>query len=123
MTKKQKALIEKAEPYVLNTPLTAIYIIPSGRPYKGPFTGNGFEHMILIGEDAIEERYYYINPEEEVDVLTFFHLSTVHSIDVPCRHGTIRVCFREPVIVDELLSAITPKAIDTKTGRILASGD
>ena len=109
MTKKQKDLIAKAVPYVPHTPLTAIYIIPSGRPYKGLFQPTDFEHMILIGEDARNEIYYHINPSSETDVMAFFHLSHVHSIDIPHRHGAIRVCFSHVVeIQDTSMSSIIP---------------
>lgn len=114
MNKKQKEILAKAEDYKLGTPITAILIIPSGRYYRGAWGRNGFDHMYLIGENAREDKYYYINKGEETDVLTFFHLSRVHSVDIPHHTGSsVRICFDEPVIIDELLSSITPKSVST----------
>lgn len=110
MNKKQKALIASAIPYPLGQPLSSIYVIPSGRLYKGPFKGNGFDHMILIGEDAFTETYYFINEGRETDVLATFHLSHIHSVDIPHRFGgAIRLCF-SPIIAirDVSMSSIVP---------------
>ena len=112
MNKKQKELLAQAEKYTLGTPITAIYIIPSGRYYKSPDGPNGFDHMILVGEDAENNKLYYINENEETDAICLFHLAEVRTIDIPHdAGGAVRVCFTAAIVIDDYFSAITPQAI------------
>lgn len=116
MNENTKKLIEKAKPYKVGTEITSMYVIPSERPYQGPWTPNDYEHMILIGvDDDAEsgEAFYLISHEDEgsdIDVLMFF-LSKVHSIDVPQAFSAVRLVFATPVVIDECLSSITPRAV------------
>ncbi len=113
MNKKQKALLDKCVPYEPGTPLTSILIIPSGRLYKGPFYPNGYDHMILVGENTDNNKLYYINPNSETDVLAIFHVAHVYSIDIPHEYGgAVRVCFDTQVQIPDLsYSSIIPRSI------------
>lgn len=113
MNKKQKALVAKAELYPLGTPLDGLYVIPSGRLYKGFFDKKKWEHMILVGYNIENEKYYLIenSEHEDIDVVTFFHFSHVFSVDIPHEYEAIRLVFDNPVKIDEIMSAVTPREI------------
>lgn len=119
MNKNTKELIAKAVPYKDGTPLYGIYVIPSERPYEGPWAPNDYEHMILIGlsEDENGEFVYYLIENEiagnDIDVLSFFR-SKVQSIDVPHKYSAVRIIFSEPVIIKERYSSISPVCAQTK---------
>ena len=114
MTDKQKELINKAtKKYRKGIELEYIYVIPSERLYNGPWIPTTYEHMILIGE-TIEGDHYLISndkPDEDIDVLTLF-LSRVIAIDIPHEYDSVRLCFENPIVIDECLSSISPKAVD-----------
>ena len=120
MTKKQKEMIASAVPYPAGAPLSAIYVIPSGRGMRGVFTGNGFQHMILLGEDPFSDTLFNLGTTTDHDVIMMFHRSHVNSIDIPQRYGgAIRVCFSPMVkITDAGTASICPESLTDKDIKI-----
>lgn len=116
MNENTKELIAKAVPYKDGTVLYGVYVIPSERPYVGPWAPNEYEHMILVGmgEDENGEFVYYLIENEEngedIDVLTFFR-SRIQSIDIPHEYSAVRIIFTEPVTIKERYSSISPVTI------------
>ena len=107
MTKKLKAFIDSAKPYTPDVKLWGIHIIPDGK-FVGLFGAeNGYDKMILVGEDQ-NQNYYLINKAVQVDVMSFLDCEGVRSIDIPNATGCIRVLFYQPVCITKLLSAIQP---------------
>ena len=106
MTKKAKQLIDAAKPYDPKIPLWGIHIIPDGK-YTGFFGENGFDRMVLVGEDQ-NTNLYLINKAVQVDVISLLDCEGIRSIDIPSETGCVRICFYQPIAITKLLSSIHP---------------
>lgn len=111
MTKKLREFIEKAKPYIAGTPIINVHIIPNGKN-TGPFRGNGYESVILVGEGYMDdENLYLLNSGNETDMVSLFLTrAIVHGIDVPKKTHCARLMFCRPVIfTDEVLFSAVPE--------------
>ena len=106
MTKKEKALIDRAIEYD-GSPLHGLYIISAHKLYKGFWGKNGYNEMIILGYriENHDEIIYHFNLNYPKDVIQCFK-DIQFSIDIPKEYDCIRFCFRDKLVVDkEQLSA------------------
>lgn len=104
MTKTQKQLIAKCEPYVDGTLFSSFYVIPSGKLYKGSWGKNGFNQIYIICKN--EDKLYLVGGCQ-CDVLHITPLRNIH-IEVPNKSNTISFWGRNKFIIkNSNLSTVT----------------
>ena len=115
MNKKTKEFIEQAIPYELGTLLGSIYIISTGKLYKGFWGKNGYNNIIVIGRGyGQDDNLYLINKDYECDVLFFYkmgeHMSSA-KLDIPHDLNCVHIWFSpvHAIYFDEIVSGLTPK--------------
>lgn len=100
MKKALKELLENAKPYNGET-LTSILIIPSGKAYTGFWGRNGYNRLIVIGQN--EENDYLVSTEYQQDVINCF-TKTGFSVDVSSKYNCVCIFGLNYFTIDNSLS-------------------
>lgn len=72
MTKKEKQFIEAAIPIKDSNKtfvFESLYIINSGKAYKGAWGENGYKNIIILGYNSVADRHYNITYNRQSDDL------------------------------------------------------
>lgn len=114
MNKACKEFIEKSKPYN-GEKLTSIYIINSGKLYRGFWGKNGYNKIIVIGCRSTEDgkEYYNVSNDYEVDVVRIQELvehDQCH-IDISNKLGCIHIWFNKTMKLNMLLSDLVMEIV------------
>lgn len=103
MTEQLNELIKTA-PIKKKGDFQRLMFIPDGK-YDGFWGKNGYENMIVFGQDASDEKWYRITSRNcRVDVFqTFFNspaMSHITSVDIPSEFKVPNLFFNKPIHIN-----------------------
>lgn len=110
MKKQLKELIENA-PYRIVGDYRCLMIISNGT-YNGFWGKNGYNNILVLGQDDKENQWYKI--AEYVDVLTIEHIGNCScNVDIPEAYGMPVLWFRRPIHIENTgISSLTGELVD-----------
>ena len=114
MNKACKKLIEKAKPYN-GEEIGMLYIINSGKLYRGFWGKNGYNKIIVIGSSRKPHNepveYYNLSENYDIDKVSIEDLVEHErcNIDIEHKYNCVRVWFNKTITRELLLSDITFK--------------